>query len=206
MRIYCAGPLFNRAEQAEMAEIAAVLEAAGFAVFLPQRDGLVFVEVHRTMLRGGYEADEAARMIRQAIFWLDVYQVIQGCDGILVNLNGRVPDEGAAAEAGMAWTVGKPVVLYKSDARSLLLGNDNPLLLGLGGFVRVATAPEIAYAFTQLFRARRPVAPPALPAAVKRAVEAGRRLTAALSSCPSPDEVVPALIAACRRQSAASTA
>jgi len=101
-------------------------------------------------------ADESERMIQQAIFWLDSYQVIRGCEGILINLNGRVPDEGAVAEASMAWMAGKVIVLYKSDVRSLLLGTDNPLVSGLGSFVRVSTIPEIAYAFTQVFRMRRP--------------------------------------------------
>jgi nucleoside 2-deoxyribosyltransferase len=52
-RIYCAGPLFNRAEQEEMAEIARTLADAGFSVFLPHRDGFVFADVHREFLRGG---------------------------------------------------------------------------------------------------------------------------------------------------------
>ena len=50
-RIYCAGPLFNRAEQEEMAEIARTLAGAGFSVFLPHRDGFVFADVHREFLR-----------------------------------------------------------------------------------------------------------------------------------------------------------
>ena len=199
-RIYCAGPLFNRAEQAEMAEIAAVLEGAGFAVFLPQRDGVVFAELFREMRRGGFEPTEAERMIQQAIFWLDTYQVIRGCEGTLINLNGRVPDEGAVAEAAMAWMAGKVIVLYKSDVRSLLLGADNPLVSGLGGFVRVATIPEIAYAFTQVFRAHRPdkTSERSLPPEVRRAVESGRRLCKTLASRPTPAEIVPAIVSLSR--------
>ena len=199
-RIYCAGPLFNRAEQAEMAEIAAALEGAGFAVFLPQRDGLIFAELYREMRRGGYESNESQRMIQQAIFWLDTYQVIRGCEGILINLNGRVPDEGAVAEAAMAWMAGKVIVLHKSDVRSLLLGADNPLVSGLGGFVRVSTIPEIAYAFTQIFRTRRLGRPSErpLPPAVQRAVESGHRLSKVLASRPTPAEIVPAIVSLSR--------
>jgi nucleoside 2-deoxyribosyltransferase len=198
VRIYCAGPLFNRAEQAEMAEIAAALEGAGFAVFLPQRDGLVFVEIHREMLRGGFEHAEAAAMIQRAVFWLDAYQVIQACDGILVNLNGRVPDEGAVAEAAMAWMAGKALVLYRGDARSPLLGQDNPLLAGLGGFARVATVPEIAYAFLQIFRARRAPKAGPYPPGVRSALEAGRRLAKALAARPAPAEAASLVVALCR--------
>ena len=197
-RIYCAGPLFNRAEQAEMAEIAAALEGAGFRTFLPQRDGLVFDRVHRELLRGGYEPGEARRMVQLAIFRLDVYEVLRGCQGLVANLNGRVPDEGAVAEAAMAWSAGKAVVLYKSDSRSLVQGSDNPLVAGLGQFALVATIQEVAYAFTQLFR--RPVrpGPTSVPAAVRSAITAGGRLSAALAVAQSTGEIVAAVISATR--------
>ncbi|OTP76147.1 Nucleoside 2-deoxyribosyltransferase [Caballeronia sordidicola] len=42
LRVYCAGPLFNARERAEMDSIASVLEQAGFSTFLPHRDGLEF--------------------------------------------------------------------------------------------------------------------------------------------------------------------
>ena len=197
-RIYCAGPLFNQTEQAEMAEIARTLEAAGFSVFLPQRDGFLFTDVHREFLRGGYESAEATRLIQQAIFWLDVSEVVSGCQGLVLNLNGRVPDEGAVAEAAMAWMAGKTIVLYKADCRSLIQGSDNPLVLGLGNFVSVSTIPEIAYAFTQLFRARRPIPMATLPRAVKGAVESGRRLAKLLAACESPADIVPVIVSLMR--------
>jgi nucleoside 2-deoxyribosyltransferase len=164
-RIYCAGPLFNRAEREEMAEIARTLEGAGFSVFLPHRDSFLFPDVHREFLREGYDSAEATRMIQQAIFWIDAYEVVSGCQGLVLNMNGRVPDEGAVAETAMAWTVGKAIVLYKADSRSLIQGSDNEMVLGLGGFVKVSTIPEIAYAFTQLFRAGRPSGAQSSPAA-----------------------------------------
>ena len=197
-RVYCAGPLFNRAEQGEMAEIARTLEGAGFRAFLPQRDGVVFTEVQDALLRSGYDASEATRMAQLAIFWLGVFEVVQGCQGLVANLNGRVPDEGAVAEAAIAWSAGKKIVLYKSDNRSLLQGCDNPLVAGLGQFVAVSTIPEVAYAFSQLFRRRaQPRATP-LPAAVKKAVESGRRLSVCLSQAKSPAGVAAAVIAATR--------
>ena len=184
-----------------MGEIAAALEGAGFAVFLPQRDGIVFAEIRLEMLRGGYEPHEADPMVQRAIFWLDVFQVVQGCDGLVCNLNGRVPDEGTVAEAALTWAMGKPVVLYKSDARSLMEGGDNPLVAGLGGFVRVSTVPEIAYAFRQIFRARRPAKSFPLPPDVKLAVAAGRRLAQTLAARPSPAELVSAIVTLSRANS-----
>ncbi|MBI2001879.1 MAG: nucleoside 2-deoxyribosyltransferase [candidate division NC10 bacterium] len=198
-RIYCAGPLFNRPEQEEMAEIARTLEGAGFSVFLPHRDGFVFAEVHREFLRGGYESAEASRMIQQAIFWLDTHEVVSACQGLVLNMNGRVPDEGAVSEAAMAWMAGKPIVLYKADSRSLIQGSDNPLVLGLGNFARVSTIPEIGYAFTQVFRTWRPGKSPVLPQAVRSAVEAGRRLSRLLATCTSPADLVPIIVSLTRQ-------
>jgi nucleoside 2-deoxyribosyltransferase len=203
-RIYCAGPLFNRAEQEEMAEIARTLGGAGFSTFLPHRDSFLFMDVYREFLRGGYESAEASRMIQQAIFWLDTYEVISGCQGLVLNMNGRVPDEGAVAEAAMAWMAGKGIVLYKSDSRSVIQGDDNELVLGLGGFVKVSTIPEIAYSFRQLFRFWRPGRNPLMPPAVKGAVEPGRRLSRLLASCKSPADIVPVIVSLTRRSSRVS--
>ncbi|MBI4573513.1 MAG: nucleoside 2-deoxyribosyltransferase [candidate division NC10 bacterium] len=199
-RIYCAGPLFNRAEREEMAEIARTLEGAGFSAFLPHRDSFLFTDVHREFLQGGYDSAEATGMIQQAIFCLDTYEVISGCQGLVLNMNGRVPDEGGVAEAAMAWMAGKAVVLYKADSRSLIQGNDNDLVLGLGNFGKVSTIPEIAYAFAQLFRSRRLGKGPLLPPTVRSAVEAGRRLSRLLVGCKSLADIVP-IIVSLNRQS-----
>jgi hypothetical protein len=114
-------------------------------------------------------------------------------------MNGRVPDEGAVAEAAMAWMAGKGIVLYKSDSRSVIQGDDNELVLGLGGFVKVSTVPEIAYAFRQLFRAWRPGDSPAFPKAVRGALERGRRLSRLLATCKSSADIVPAIVSLTRR-------
>ena len=198
-QIYCAGPLFNRPEQEEMSEIARTLEGAGFSTFLPHRDSFLFMDVYREFLRGGYDAAESSRMIQQAIFWLDTYEVISGCQGLVLNMNGRVPDEGAVAEAAMAWMAGKAIVLYKADSRSLIQGDDNELVLGLGSFVKVSTIPEIAYAFTQLFRTRRLGKSPVFPQAVRSALERGRRLSKLLAACKSSADIVPVIVSLTRR-------
>ena len=99
----------------------------------------------------------------------------------------------------MAWMAGKAVVLYKADSRSLIQGNDNDLVLGLGNFVKVSTIPEIAYAFTQLFRTWRPGKGPLLPPAVRSAVEAGRRLSRLLVTCKSLADIVPVIVSHSRQ-------
>ncbi|HET6442904.1 MAG TPA: nucleoside 2-deoxyribosyltransferase [Phycisphaerae bacterium] len=132
--IYCAGPLFNAKEREEMADLATALEKAHFGTFLPQRDGLELTVCVKALTKRGMGHKKAAQMVGKAIFALDVYQVVKGCQGILVNLNGRVPDEGAVSEAAIAWSAGKAVVGYKADGRSVFLGEDNPLVAGLFNF------------------------------------------------------------------------
>jgi nucleoside 2-deoxyribosyltransferase len=132
--VYCAGPLFNAAERAEMDSIAATLEAAGLTTFLPHRDGLEFAKLKPELEKLGASVQEAARMLDHAIFSLDTYQLLERCDAVVANLNGRVADEGTVVEASLAWHAGKPLVLFKADARSMLSGSDNPMLTGLGDF------------------------------------------------------------------------
>ncbi|WP_256927642.1 nucleoside 2-deoxyribosyltransferase [Caballeronia sordidicola] len=73
-------------------------------------------------------------MLNKAIFALDTYQLLRRCDVIVANLNGKVPDEGTVVEATLAWHSGKPLILFKTDVRSMLNGSDNPMVTGLGDF------------------------------------------------------------------------
>jgi len=145
-KIYCAGPLFNPKEKEEMEQIATVLENAGYSVFLPQRDGLEFAELFPFFLEKGVPSQRALSILNMAIFSLDVFQIMDGA-GLLLNMNGRVPDEGAMVEAGIAWAHNKVVVIFKSDSRSLIQGNCNPLVLGLAEFSFVDSYNDIARAF-----------------------------------------------------------
>ncbi|MDR6444022.1 nucleoside 2-deoxyribosyltransferase [Paraburkholderia terricola] len=157
-RAYCAGPLFNAAERAEMDSIARTLEAAGYATFLPHRDGLEFARLKPELEKLGASADEAARILDRAIFSLDTYQLLRRCDVVVANLNGRVADEGTVVEASLAWHAGKPLVLFKADARSMLGGSDNPMLTGLGGFDvvdRLSALPQAVDEAIARDRARR---------------------------------------------------
>lgn len=150
MKIYCAGPLFNDMEKMEMAAIAKELELAGLDVFLPHRDGFEFANLFDVFCYLGFSSKKANEILNKAIFTLDVFQVLDS-DGLILNINGRVPDEGAMVEAGIAWNAGKKVVIYKNDSRTLINGYDNPLLLGLGGFEVVSSIPSIPEKFISYF-------------------------------------------------------
>ncbi len=145
-KVYCAGPLFNEKEREEMLAIASALEEAGFATFLPQRDGLELTRCAEKLVSIGFAPGDASRMMTEAVFALDVYQVLYSCSVIIANLNGRVPDEGTVSEASMAWARGKPVVGYKTDSRTAFAGQDNPLVSGLFGFALCHSIAELVRA------------------------------------------------------------
>src|SRR5438046_978924 len=118
-KVYCAGPLFNEGERVEMLEIASTLEHGGFSTFLPQRDGLEFGKLHANLQDQGVLAAEAGHFIEKSIFCLDVFQLIDACDVVVANLNGRVPDEGMVVEIAMAWSFKKGLVLFKADSTTI---------------------------------------------------------------------------------------
>ncbi|HSR43981.1 MAG TPA: nucleoside 2-deoxyribosyltransferase [Acidimicrobiia bacterium] len=125
MRLYFAGPLFSVQEREFNMRLAASIEALGFDVFLPQRDG--------------YEGPKDPEVIRrtevaQEIFQLDKGQVL-ACDVLLCILDGRVPDEGMAVEMGLAYADR----LHRNQSRVMIgLSTDflrggtalNPMLVG----------------------------------------------------------------------------
>ena len=119
-RIYFAAPLFNEAEREYNLKITAILESYGYEVFLPQRDGFLAPELE------GKSEEEKIEMI----FRKDRDEVLKA-DIIFVVLDGRVPDEGACVELGIAYASGKRCYGIKSDARSVELDMDlNPMISG----------------------------------------------------------------------------
>ena len=93
MRLYFAAPLFSVPERAFNAHLAASIEALGFEVFLPQRDGY----------EGPLDPEVVGSPeVARRIFELDTQQVL-ACDVLLAILDGRVPDEGMAVEVGLAY-------------------------------------------------------------------------------------------------------
>jgi len=150
MKIYCAGPLFNQSERDEMTAIADALIAAGFTVYLPHRDGMEFRLVHEVLIGRGWEPAVAGQFLHEAIFALDVFQLAIDCGAMVWNLNGRVPDEGAVAEAAMVWTLGKPLVAYRDDVRSMIAGRVNPLLAGMVDFTWAETIDAIVPTLREL--------------------------------------------------------
>ncbi len=119
-KIYFAGPMFNQAEKSFNLEITELLEECGYEVFLPQRDG-----IEAALLEGKTEEE-----LTEMIFALDAEQV-RKADILFMNLDGRVPDEGACVELGIAYAAGKRCYGFKTDTRAVeQLLEVNPMITG----------------------------------------------------------------------------
>lgn len=94
MLIYYAAPLFCQAEQEFNLQLTGKLEERGFTVFFPQRD---FIESSKPPYN---EMTKDER--RQEIFTVDRDKILEA-DVFLFILDGRVPDEGACVELGIAY-------------------------------------------------------------------------------------------------------
>ncbi len=100
MRIYFAGPLFTQAERLWNVMIAAGLTKAGHTVFLPQTE----VQAITTL-----EAD--------AIFQVDV-DGVRSAEAVVAVLDGADPDSGTSFECGLAYALGIPIVIVRTDFRA----------------------------------------------------------------------------------------
>ena len=119
-KVYFAAPLFSEAEREYNLMLAELLEEYGYEVFLPQRDGLLATELE------GKTGEEKTQMI----FEKDVEHVLEA-DIVFMLLDGRVPDEGACIELGIAYANGKRCYGFKTDSRSAELDLElNPMIAG----------------------------------------------------------------------------
>ena len=130
MLIYFAAPLFNKAEQAFNLNLTEKLEEAGFVVFLPQRDGIESSQPPYSEM--------AVDELRQSIFTIDRDKVLES-DIFLFVLDGRVPDDGACVELGIAYgqkhllNLDKFIIGLLTDMRGAFAFLDtklNPIILG----------------------------------------------------------------------------
>jgi nucleoside 2-deoxyribosyltransferase len=113
-----AAPLFSEAELFYNTEVARNLRVY-FDVYLPQEDGGLMFK----MIEDGVKPESAAL----AVFKLDII-ALEKCDLMLIVLDGRSVDEGAAFECGFAFALKKPCYGIQTDARRLLPTGNNPML------------------------------------------------------------------------------
>jgi hypothetical protein len=69
--------------------------------------------------------------VRKWVFALDMFQLLERCQSLVFNLDGRSPDDGSVVETAAAFTAGKPIVIFKTTPITMLAGADNPMVAGL---------------------------------------------------------------------------
>ena len=164
-----------------MTAIARVLEEAGYGTYLPHRDGVERYVMGLVNSPLNVNLFNIRKLIDRAIFCLDVYQLVKCCDYLVLNMNGRVPDEGALIETAMAYAVGKPIVVYKNDVRTAFNGMDNSMITGLVQTKKIRDIKklprELERVSAQLSKKRpRPLRPSELPPTVQADVRFGAKV------------------------------
>jgi nucleoside 2-deoxyribosyltransferase len=118
-KIYLASPLFNQGERDTNEKMCSTLER-WCDVFLPQRDGQLITK----LIADGVAVEVAYELV----FRRDI-AAIESCDAVVINLDGRSIDEGAAFEIGYAHALSKRCVGYRTDVRVLLEWGLNPMIV-----------------------------------------------------------------------------
>jgi len=137
-KVYFAGPLFSKAERNYNQELCIQIENSGFKVFLPQRDG---AEIYKPAYQ---EMTQTER--NKIIFELDVKQV-SDCDIFLFVLDGRVPDEGACFELGIAYNQ-----KTQSNSKKLIIGLHTDMR---ASFINSKLNTMIEGAFDKIFKSEK---------------------------------------------------
>lgn len=119
-RIYIAGPLFSEAEREYNIKLNDFLLENGFSTFLPQKDGYELSDLVQ---------DSDPREVSDLIFRYDLGE-LKKADILVFVMDGRVPDEGACVEVGIAYALGKECYGLKTDSRSFIHSEDNPMISG----------------------------------------------------------------------------
>jgi nucleoside 2-deoxyribosyltransferase len=120
MKAYIAAPLFCEAEKAFNLRVDAALRDLGFGTFLPQRDG----GEAAPLVRQGLDEDT----IRRRLYDLDCAAIAE-CEVFVFVLDGRVPDEGACVELGMARARGAACFGLQTDSRRFGGTDSNNLMI-----------------------------------------------------------------------------
>jgi len=134
--LYFAAPLFSEAELQFNVDLRNALSEL-FNVYLPQEDGQLLVK----LVRDGVSVAAA----KKSIFSHDM-AALDKCDILLIVLDGRTVDEGAAFELGVAFTLGKKCVGLQTDPRQLLPVGNNPMIECALGRIFKSKSDLIAWA------------------------------------------------------------
>jgi len=134
MKVYFAAPLFSQAEKEFNKNLTDLIEKSGFQVFLPQRDGVAIQKPPFDKMTD--------QVRRKTMFDLDRDQIFD-CDIFVFILDGRVPDEGASVELGLAYAH-----KFFKDQNKILIGLHTDIR---AAFLKSRLNPMIKEALDQIF-------------------------------------------------------
>ncbi len=125
-KIYFAAPLFNEMELERNRKYTEIFRKWGYEVYLPQESAGLSANIIKNA--------EDTYKVSKKIFETDL-NGIKWCDILVFFLDGRVPDEGACVELGIAYALGKKCIGYKTDDRCLdFTGTNNLFIEGCMNF------------------------------------------------------------------------
>jgi nucleoside 2-deoxyribosyltransferase len=111
--------LFCDAERSFNLTVDEALRTAGLDTYLPQRDGGEGAK----MVASGMDPS----VVRSKLFASDT-EAIRRCDFLIMLLDGRVPDEGACVELGIAYALEKPCFGLQTDIRRFADQSNNLMI------------------------------------------------------------------------------
>lgn len=119
-QLYLAAPLFSNAEKAYNTHLKEIL-VPYFEVHLPQEDGPLMLD----LVQRGTPVESAIN----TVFRSDL-AAIDTCEIVLIVLDGRTVDEGAAFELGYGFSRQKTCVGLQTDFRTMAPFGNNPMISG----------------------------------------------------------------------------
>lgn len=111
MRVYFAQVMDNKAYLEHALKVLDKLEGAGHSVYFPWRDEGLILE------------DQVGEDIQMKTFRADV-ENIKTCDLVVAYIDGLGADSGTCVEAGIAYALDKPIILYTTEFKYLPKGLD----------------------------------------------------------------------------------
>jgi hypothetical protein len=131
-KIFLSGPMNSHSDIEGQMRISAVLKRK-FDVYLAPKDGVEIRTLIDLLAKPKVLSPlflRAALLVQQIGWAHEIYQLLS-CDALVLNMDGRVPDEGAVVEAATSYTAGKPVVIYKDTVVTFWDFFDNPMVAAL---------------------------------------------------------------------------
>lgn len=191
--VYIAGSSYSPYEKKALDNISSLLVNQGYKTYMAHQKGIgAFIEKFKEdgkITDAGYASMYKA--LQRAIFCHELFNVVEATDCFVFNMNGRVPDEGGVFLSAVAFSAGRPVVIYKNDHRAVFHGNNNSMIDGCSWnysyLKKINEIPEALQAAERLHQ-RNSVTPfnrSRLPFYIQLSLKAGNEISDFLNECKS---------------------